>query len=95
MPGLQTTAVHAATASGRVAGACVQPIFQAATFAYEGEANYNAVRSQQTLWRPRQGLGQQRLRLCPRFSWTHALVKAPAAACAPAGFCMRQRAQAA
>ena len=34
--GLQTLAVHAATAAGRVNGACVPPIFQAATFAFQG-----------------------------------------------------------
>ncbi|GBF88630.1 cystathionine beta-lyase [Raphidocelis subcapitata] len=43
--GLGTTAVHAATAPGRVQGACVTPIFQAATFAFEGtEDGYHAVR---------------------------------------------------
>lgn len=43
--GLQTIAVHAASAAGRVQGACVPPIFQAATFQYEGtEASYDDVR---------------------------------------------------
>lgn len=33
---LQTQCVHGAHAGGRVAGACVPPIFQAATFAFDG-----------------------------------------------------------
>lgn len=42
---LQTVAVHATSADGRVQGACVPPIFQAATFVYHGtETSYNNVR---------------------------------------------------
>jgi cystathionine gamma-synthase len=41
---MQTIAVHAAAAAGRVDGASVPPIFQAATFLYQGEDGYNSVR---------------------------------------------------
>ncbi|KAI8470293.1 MAG: cystathionine beta-lyase MetC [Monoraphidium minutum] len=42
---LQTVAVHGASDAGRVQGACVPPIFQAATFSYDGgDLSYDDVR---------------------------------------------------